>query len=94
MNSIHGIQPPMGPKPVESVEPPVAAAPTHEPIGVSDVVEISQAARLAAQIHELPEVRTELVERVKEEIAAGQYETSERIDATVDRLMDELFGQI
>jgi negative regulator of flagellin synthesis FlgM len=61
---------------------------------VTDVVEISTVARLAAQIQELPEVRTELVQRVKAEIAAATYETPERLDIAVNRLMDELTGNL
>jgi len=61
---------------------------------VSDVVEISTAAELAARIQEVPEVRAELVARVKREIEAGTYETSERIDAAVERLLDELFPEL
>jgi hypothetical protein len=39
----------------------------------------------------LPAVRTEVVQRVKAEIAAGTYETQDKIDVAIDRLMDELF---
>jgi negative regulator of flagellin synthesis FlgM len=62
------------------------------PAGVSDIVELSAAAQLVAKVHELPDVRTELVDRVKAEIAAGTYETPERMEIAVSRLMDELFG--
>jgi anti-sigma28 factor (negative regulator of flagellin synthesis) len=55
-------------------------------------VEISTVAKLAAQVHDVPEVRADLVARVKAEIEAGAYETQERIDLTVDRLMGEFFG--
>lgn len=91
MNDIHGIHPSIAAKPIEPVQNVVHSAPMAEPAAVSDTVEISAAARLAAKVHDLPEVRTELVQRVKTEIAAGTYETSERIDATIDRLMEELF---
>ncbi|MBC8373589.1 MAG: flagellar biosynthesis anti-sigma factor FlgM [Planctomycetes bacterium] len=57
-----------------------------------DVVEISTVAKLAAQMHTVPEVRVDLVARVRSEIEAGTYETQERIDLTVDRLMGEFFG--
>jgi negative regulator of flagellin synthesis FlgM len=56
------------------------------------VVEISTAAKLAAKIHELPDVRADLVAQVKAEIQAGTYETPEKIDAAIDRLMDDLLG--
>ncbi len=35
-------------------------------------------------------IRTELVERVRREIAAGTYETPEKWEAAFDRLLDTL----
>jgi len=91
MMYVEGVHPPIPP---QSVEPITSVA--HEgadavlpPTG--DVIEISAAARLAAQVHSIPEVRVDLVERVKAEIEAGTYETQERIDITVQRLMQDLF---
>jgi anti-sigma28 factor (negative regulator of flagellin synthesis) len=34
----------------------------------------------------------ELVERVKAEIAAGTYETPDRVEAALERLLDEMTG--
>lgn len=90
--NIHGIQPPAAPSPIGASSAVNAENMKIAPAGISDVVEISTVAKLAAKIQELPEVRTELVERVKVEIAAGTYETPERLEITVDRLMDELFS--
>ena len=93
MVNVNGIQPPFMPGEIQPTDIARSAdrpAPTPAPAG--DVVEISTAARLAAKIHDLPEIRQELVQRVKEEIAAGTYETEERIEGTITRLMDELFG--
>ncbi len=39
-------------------------------------------------------VREDLVARVRAEIEAGVYETPERIDATVDRLVSVLFPDL
>jgi len=94
MTNIHGIQPPVGPQPIDAPEAAVTKAPEVQPADVADVVEISDVARLAARLQEVPEVRAELVQRVKDEIAAGTYETSERIEITVDRLMEEFFGEL
>ncbi|MFP4106071.1 MAG: flagellar biosynthesis anti-sigma factor FlgM [Phycisphaerae bacterium] len=60
---------------------------------IEDIVEISDVGRLMAKVDELPEVRTDLVNRVKAEIAAGTYETPERLEKTVDGLMADLFGE-
>jgi anti-sigma28 factor (negative regulator of flagellin synthesis) len=42
------------------------------------------------QVHNIPEIRTDLVARVKAEIEAGTYETEERLQITVEKLMEEL----
>jgi anti-sigma28 factor (negative regulator of flagellin synthesis) len=94
MNNINGIHPAWAPKPVEPTNPVVANVPANAPAGVSDVVEISTAAALAAKVKEIPEVRAELVARVKKEIEAGTYETPQRIDAAVDKLMEDLFPEL
>jgi hypothetical protein len=36
------------------------------------------------------EIRADLVERVRREIAAGTYDTPEKWDAALDRLLDRL----
>ena len=64
----------------------VAATQTRK----TDSVELSNAARYLAKIAELPDIREELVDRVKAEIAAGTYETEEKLDATIDALADDL----
>ena len=92
MTEVNGVQPAGAPKPVE---PAPEVHVTHRPVEVAqsaDVVEISQVAKLAAQIQEIPDVRTELIQRVKAEIIAGTYETPERIEIAVQRLMEELSG--
>lgn len=90
--NINGIQPPVAPQPIEPTGPVGAKGAIHELQNASDVVEISTAGQLAAKIAELPDIRTDLVERVKAEIAAGTYETPQRLEVTVNRLMEELFG--
>ncbi|GAF82989.1 unnamed protein product, partial [marine sediment metagenome] len=85
------IQPPTAPRPVELTGPTEVDNAQIAPAEISDVVEISDVARLAAQIQEIPDIRAELVERVKTEIQAGTYEAPERVDIAVSRLMEEFF---
>jgi len=61
------------------------------PVAIPDRKEISAISRLVEKVRQLPDVRSELIERVKAEIEAGTYETPERIDIAVERLMSELF---
>ena len=89
---VNGVNPPIPPQSVEPVTTVVRDGGSTALPPAGDVVEISSIAKLAAQVNNIPEVRTELVARVKAEIETGTYETQERIDLTVDRIMDEFFG--
>ena len=55
----------------------------------ADRAEFSKAAQLLSRLAELPDVRQDLVERVRAEIAAGTYETPEKIDTAIDKLIEE-----
>jgi negative regulator of flagellin synthesis FlgM len=64
-----------------------------------DRVEFSPAAQEAARLAEAAsaaatpgggEVRTDLVNRLRAEISAGTYETPERLDGALERLLDQL----
>ncbi len=57
---------------------------------IDDAVELSDRARLLARLKQLPEVREDLVARVRAEIAAGTYETPEKVDAALERLSIDL----
>jgi len=48
------------------------------------------AARLGEKIRHVPATRSDLVACVRAAIAAEVYETEQRIDVSVDRLIDEL----
>ncbi|WP_432798256.1 flagellar biosynthesis anti-sigma factor FlgM [Poriferisphaera sp. WC338] len=56
----------------------------------TDSVELSNAARYLAKIAELPDIREELVGRVKAEIEAGSYDTDDKIDASLEALAEDL----
>lgn len=57
-----------------------------------DQVQISLEARLKSLLAKVPEVRQDLVDRVRAELAAGTYETEEKLDTAIDRLLDDLSG--
>ena len=56
----------------------------------SDTVEISDSARYLGEIRKLPDIRQDKVQAARDLIAAGKFETPQRIDGTVDRLLEEL----
>jgi negative regulator of flagellin synthesis FlgM len=89
VNGIPGAVPPPGVEPVGAVQADIRAA---QSAGITDTAEVSTIAKLVAQVNALPDVRADLVERVRAEIAAGTYETPERMDVAIDRLTDDLLA--
>ena len=83
---IHGPQALSGPHSIRS--PQRTAAPSTPSTG--DQLDISEAAQLIFQAHDVPDVRQDLVARVRSQIAGGTYDTPERMDVAVDRLLDEI----
>ncbi|MBX6313759.1 MAG: flagellar biosynthesis anti-sigma factor FlgM [Isosphaeraceae bacterium] len=57
-----------------------------------DQVEISPLGQMLGGIDRLPEIRHERVEEIRRQIAAGTYETPEKLEVALDRLLDELSG--
>jgi negative regulator of flagellin synthesis FlgM len=43
-------------------------------------------------ISRLPEIRHEKVEEIRRQIAAGVYESPEKLELALDRLLDEIRG--
>lgn len=60
-----------------------------QPIRAEDQVEVSEAAVLLKKLSDLPEVRTDLVEGIKAQIRAGNYDTPERFDAALNGMINE-----
>jgi negative regulator of flagellin synthesis FlgM len=56
----------------------------------TDRVEISQAAEAAMKATEAGGVRHELVNQIRSQIAAGTYDTPDKMNAAVDRLLDQM----
>ena len=83
---LHGPQqigPPHGPRAAQPASRPESAP-------ISDELQISEAAQLVEQAHQAPEIRQQRVDKIRAEIAAGTYETPEKLDAAVERLLDEI----
>jgi negative regulator of flagellin synthesis FlgM len=57
---------------------------------ITDEVDISEAAQMAEQIQQMPEMREDRIEAVRQQIAEGTYETSDRLNVAVERLLDEI----
>ncbi|QDU88149.1 hypothetical protein Pla175_15200 [Pirellulimonas nuda] len=79
VHSAHGVN---APHTLRGPHRPTSAAPQ-----TVDKLEISEAARAASQS---TGVRSDLVARIRSEIASGSYETPQKIDSAVERLLDQL----
>lgn len=56
----------------------------------SDSVEVSQVAQYLSKLQQMPDVRQDLVDRVRSEIAKGNYDTPDKVEALMDELMQDL----
>ena len=58
--------------------------------GGVDRVEISQAAEAAIKASETGGVRQELVNNIRSQITAGTYDTPDKMNAAMERLLDQM----
>jgi negative regulator of flagellin synthesis FlgM len=83
---VHSAQPLASP---HRLGPTQAARPAAADYGV-DQLDLSPEAELAAQVRDLPEIREDRVAAIRAQIASGTYETPEKLDIALSRLLDEI----
>jgi negative regulator of flagellin synthesis FlgM len=83
---VHGPQPISAPHAARLSQPASRA----ESAPIQDEVQISDAARLVEQAQQAPDIRQDRVQAIRAQIAAGTYETPEKLDIAVSRLLDEI----
>ena len=82
------VQGPQSIKATQRLQPtPNEAAVDNTPV---DQVDISPEAELVSQVNDLPEIRADRVAEIRAQIEAGTYETDEKLDVAVGRLLDEI----
>ena len=57
---------------------------------VTDTVDISETGRLLEMTAQLPDIRADRVEQLRTQIAQGSYETADKLDMALERLLDEI----
>jgi negative regulator of flagellin synthesis FlgM len=89
---IHGTTHIHGPHGINAPHAPFRGQAAGQSVGVrgTDQVDISPAAEAAIRAAESGEVRHELVSQIRDQIAAGTYETPDKLDIALDRLLDEI----
>ena len=71
------------------IQPEISLGPTEVP-PFAKAPDMAETLRLLEKISRMPDIRFEKVQQARELIARGQFETPERVDGTVRRLMEEL----
>lgn len=57
---------------------------------INDEVSISDAAQQLEQIRQLPDIRQDRVDAIRSQLASGTYETADKLDVALTRLLDEI----
>ena len=83
VHGVHGINSPHRASRPQPTQP-------SQPVQQADQLDISHEAELASQLHDVPEIRADRVAELRAQIQAGTYETPEKLDVALDRLLDEL----
>ena len=91
---IQGAGGPHGPQPIypRLAAFSVESGSTVQAGGLRDQVEISPLGQMLDGISRMPEIRHEKVDEIRRQITSGVYETPEKWEAALDRLIDELSG--
>jgi len=90
VDAVGGVRPPgfEGPK-----GPQDRRSPPPVPEGTSpDKVELSSAAKLLSKVKDLPDVREDRVEEVREQVAGGTYVNDDRLAKALDALIEDFLA--
>jgi negative regulator of flagellin synthesis FlgM len=89
---IHGTTHVHGPQGVNAPHFTQRAQPSQQTPSAkaADRVDISPAAEAVVQAAESGQIRQDLVNSIRAQIAAGTYETPAKLDAALDRMLDEI----
>ncbi len=58
----------------------------------ADAVELSEKARMLSKLSQMPDVRWEKVLDIKKQIDAGTYETPEKLESALEKMLAEMYG--
>ena len=83
---LHGAQAVNAPHSARTSQP--AAAANAAPI--QDELSLSDSAQMIDRVHQAPDIRQDRVASIRAQIANGTYETGNKLDVAVNRLLDEI----
>ena len=67
-----------------------APAPARTSFDTADQLDISPQASLASRLSDIPDIRQDRVASLRAQIAAGTYETDDKLDGALNALLDEI----
>lgn len=67
---------------------PSASRPARPGLDAGDRVELSDHARFMNRLREMPEVRSDRVEQIRQQIADGTYEADYKLEIAISRLIE------
>jgi anti-sigma28 factor (negative regulator of flagellin synthesis) len=90
VDGISGIRPPGfdGPKGARDRSGPAESSQAAKP----DKVEISTAGLLLARLRAMPDIRSERVEEIRQQILRGTYVTEEKVNQATDNLVNDFLN--
>ncbi len=89
---IHGPTNVHGPQPINAphrAQVPQPSAQRSQLTG-ADQLDISREADMVSRVREIPDIRADRVAEIRAAIESGEYETDEKLDIAVGRLLDEI----
>lgn len=83
---VHGPQSVNAPHRAQPQQPAAGASPA----AAADQLDISSEANFVSRARDLPEVRADRVAQIRQAIADGTYETGDKLNVALDRLLAEI----
>jgi negative regulator of flagellin synthesis FlgM len=89
---VNGVGSVQGSIPIKPSRPATEVSRTSEtkPIETNDAVEISPAGKMLEELGQSSAVRAERLAQIKAAIDAGTYETPEKLEAALSKMLDDL----
>ena len=87
-SNVHGPQPINPPHRTQGAARSAGTSQTQQ----TDQLDISHEADMVSRAREIPSIRSERIAAIRAQIEAGTYETEQKLEIAVGRLLDELAG--
>ena len=90
---IQGSQSIRGPQKIDNAAAAQSAGEVNEAaLHEADQLDISPEADMVSRVSELPDVRAERIDAIRQQIADGTYDTDEKLEIALGRMFDEFAG--